>query len=110
MPAPIPLAGRLIGRHTGNDRALRGEVVHVPAENRPAGPAENAYVYVEVGPSGTRRARYISWINLYDIEHANRFQAGCWSTIEPSESYRKPVAWLPFGWNDLELPSVADPR
>lgn len=105
------IVGRLIGRHGVNSRRPIGEIVQITQRGRSLHPAENSFVYVDVSNSGSSRARYISWINLYDIEFANRVEPNQWRTVEPSRPYyRTGVTWQPFGWEDKELPSVADRR
>jgi hypothetical protein len=71
--------------------------------------AEAAFVYVEdCNHSGRLRARYVPWVNIFDIEHAGLVQGGCWSTVEPTENFLRKVEWLPYGWGGQPLPSVAD--
>ncbi len=80
--------------------------MRVTVEGRPAGPAENALIYVDHrrGPS----ARYISWINLYDIDHAARLEPKCWELVEPHKKHSVDVQWLPYGWGGEKMPSIAD--
>jgi hypothetical protein len=83
-----------------------GLVVHV-AHTHPAGPAENAFIYVDLS-SEEPRARYVSWINLFDIEYAGRVQDGTWRVNENAPLFEKEVSWIPFGWGGEPLPSIAD--
>lgn len=101
----IELKGNLIGTRTHHGEIV-GEVIYIKTPFDESGPAENAFVYVERG----KRARYVSWINLYDIEHAGRRQSNQWKTVEPGQLYHKKVEWLPYGWGGDSLPSVADPE
>jgi hypothetical protein len=102
------IAGFLLGRHMSPEGEASGEIVQVTSAARPAGPAENAFVYVDFKGGPTPRARYISWINLYDIENADRREPGRWALVEPRERREIEAEWLPFGWSGPRLPSIAD--
>jgi hypothetical protein len=102
------ISGTLLGTHVDQRGTLCGEIVQVVDEGRPRGPAENAFIYIDrTNPAGPR-ARYLSWINLYDIENAGRRQPGKWRLVQPRRSYAVQVTWLPFGWGAPAFPSVAD--
>src|SRR5258706_8336992 len=104
----IRLRGSLIGTRLDPVRRLAvGEIVHID-RSVGAEPAENAFLYVELDSNRVRRARYIAWINLYDIEHAAIVQPGCWELVEPSQPYDRLSQWVPYGWGGDKLPSVAD--
>lgn len=104
----ISLRGELLGvRLDGTTGGTAGEVVRVVTDHRPAGPAGNAMVFVEVGPD-SRTARYLSWINYYDLDYTAGHQQG-WQVIEPAVPYQEVVAWHPFGWDGaLRVPCVGD--
>jgi hypothetical protein len=104
---PIELIGRLWGQHIDRSGTIIGEIVHVSSQVASGGPAENAFVYVELLPDKKRRARYISWIDYFDIEHANRKQPGNWRVVEPQETATRSVDWHPYGWGGPLLPNVA---
>jgi len=104
----ICIEGRLLGRHTDATGGVRGEIIHVVEEGRPHGPAENAFVYLDLSSSAGPRARYLAWINLYDIETAGRRQRGEWRLAEVSNERRVDARWIPFGWGAPPFPSVAD--
>jgi hypothetical protein len=104
---PIELIGRLWGQHVDRAGTIVGEIVHVMSGDESVGPAENAFVYVELLPNQKGRARYISWINYYDIEYANRKEPGNWRVIEPQEATARIVDWYPYGWSGPLLPNVA---
>lgn len=104
----IRVKGSLVGRRLDPVHNLVvGEIVHIDGSVGSA-PAENAFLYVEIDPNRGRRARYIAWINLYDIEHAAIVQPGCWALVEPSQMYDLVSQWEPYGWGGDKLPSVAD--
>jgi hypothetical protein len=103
------ISGNLIGQNiTPDDGRVVGLIVHVESDFYPDGPAENAYVYIDTTNLKALRAQYISWINLYDIENAAKREAGCWRLVEPNTSYNQIINWIPYGWGDLGIPSVAD--
>ena len=87
--------------------SITGEIVHIEGDS-PGGPAENAFIYVELRANRPRRGRYIAWINLYDIEHAGLAYPGCWQLVEPAKHYDEILRWSPYGWGGQRLPSVAD--
>jgi len=101
------LTGELWGQHISDAGEITGEVIRVSPASAPDGPAENAFVYVELNSERHARGRYISWINYYDIEHAARQQAGRWKTVEPSQACVRRIEWHPYGWGGALLPSVA---
>jgi hypothetical protein len=106
--AHAEITGELLGRRIEPGSSdLLAEVVHVTAEI-PNGPAENAFVFIE--RSGTEpRARYISWINYYDLDYVHEHQPDSWALVEPSEPYQLDARWEPFGWPDaLTVPTVGD--
>jgi hypothetical protein len=104
----VSFEGKLLGRHTDAAGRIRGEIIHVMEEGRPRGPAENAFVYLDLSAQAGPRARYLSWINLYDIETAARRQPGEWHLIEGTNERRVDACWIPFGWGAPPFPSVAD--
>lgn len=85
-----------------------GEVIRVTCEARPNGPAYNAFLYIEPAHDERKRGRYISWINLYDIEVASARQNGTWSIVEPHEPLTVTIEWHPYGWGGDSLPNIAD--
>jgi hypothetical protein len=102
------LYGQVIGRHFDSGRKLAlGRVIHVGRQHASEGPAENAFLYVEERHGAMPRARYISWINLYDIEFAATQNQGDWSLVQPPERFKTRVEWCPFGWDGKPLPNVA---
>jgi len=103
------LAGLTIGLHRSSAGEIVGKVLHVSDCRTPNGPAENAYVYVELtgeGPSAGR-CRYLSWVNLFDIEVADRREPGRWALNTPSTAETLQVEWRPFGWDGPIFPNVA---
>jgi hypothetical protein len=106
--ASVTISGNLLGRHVDRDGVVRGEIIQVTGESRPAGPAENAFVYVDKSEASGPRARYLSWVNLYDIEHAGRQQPGAWQVVEPHPACKVETCWLPYGWAGPQFPNVAD--
>jgi hypothetical protein len=106
--AEQPVAGTTLGLRHSHSGWIEGKIVHVPNCRSPAGPAENAFVFVEIDGSRSTRARYLTWINLYDIEHAGNIQPARWSLCEPPEPFEGDVEWMPLGWGDDPFPSVAD--
>jgi hypothetical protein len=104
----VLIDGNLLGLHVDQHGAVFGEVVQILDEARPQGPAESAFVYIDKTDSAGPRARYLSWINLYDIENASRRQPGQWQLVEPLRRHAARARWLPFGWGAPAFPSVAD--
>ena len=105
----VEIVGELYGHRVDDTTGqARADIVHVTEGARPDAPAENAFVLVEhLGP--LLRARYISWINYYDLDYVIERQPRRWSSVEPPEAYRELVAWIPFGWPDmLAVPTVGD--
>jgi hypothetical protein len=100
------IRGDMIGAR-GYDRNAFGYaiVIVTKSDETPEGPASNAFVIIDYNYDPPR-ARYISWINLFDIEYAARFDSR-WRTVEPSEAACERVRWLPYGWSGEALPSVA---
>jgi hypothetical protein len=107
LNAQALVAGATLGFHHDDAERVDGKIVHVETCRDPAGPAENAYVFVDLRGPGAARARYLTWINLYDIEHAGCAQPGRWSLCEPPQYFEEEVRWLPLGWGE-PFPSVAD--
>jgi hypothetical protein len=104
----IQVAGRLMGRRLAPDGRPGAEIVHVQRDQRPEGPAENSFVLVEID-STPARARYVSWINYYDLEYAARRESPAWELVEPWHDYRRDVAWHPFGWpGAAAVPTIGD--
>ncbi len=105
----LEISGERIGLRRIGREGLVGEIIRVSCESRPSGPAENAFVYIEYCSSEYKRGRYVSWINLYDIEAAAERQGGTWSIVEPHQPASVLADWYPYGWGGEALPSVADP-
>jgi|SRR5579862_2363271 len=104
----ISIKGELVGYRKSQNGVVVSEIVHVTTEGRPHGPAENAFVEVEVG-GGMRRARYLSWINYFDIEYALGREAGRWALVEPARGYSETLQWMPFGWQGFQrVPTIGD--
>src|SRR4051794_23484853 len=103
----VSITGELWGRHFSETGEVIGEVIHVLQSFGPNDPAANAFVYAELTLSRAARARYVSWINYYDIEHAGRNQSGRWKIAEPAESWVRKAEWYPYGWDGPILPNVA---
>jgi hypothetical protein len=82
-----------------------GVIIRTEDQNGSSTPAYNSFVLIELGSSA--RARYLPWVNLFDIEHAAKCEPGRWSLVEPTEVFAAEVLWLPFGWGSDPLPSVA---
>jgi hypothetical protein len=76
-------------------------------EQRPHGPAENAFLFIEPIGDG-RRGRYLSWINYFDIEYAAHAETGAWRVVEPARPYDRELAWVPFGWSSPAVPTIGD--
>ncbi|SRR5579859_4879177 len=106
-PVPVKLVGELWGVHLAQTGTVIGQIVHVLPSSAPDGPAENSFVFVELRANQPARARYISWINYYDIEHAGRQQSGRWKSIEPPQSIEILAEWIQYGWGGQVLPNVA---
>ena len=88
--------------------AIEAEIVHIEHSHEPTGPAENAFILVEISRDPPR-ARYLSWINYFDLEYAAHREVGAWALVEPSEAYRKDVAWWPYGWSGARsVPTIGD--
>lgn len=107
----ITVKGVLLGERISSDKKVIGSVVHVIKDqySNGNGPAENAYIYVDSEDStNLPKARYISWINLYDIENAEKHDDDRWILVEPRESFKQKLNWMPYGWGAPHLPSVAD--
>ena len=103
----MEIRGELWGRRAADGKGGRpGEIVRIATEHRPDGPAENAWLLIDYTPDGARRARYVSWINYYDIEFANQEEPGRWETVEPPQPYETNARWQPFGWSE-PLPNTA---
>jgi hypothetical protein len=102
------IKGAVLGeRYLSGDKEQKiGIVLHVDHAYS-AGPAENAFLYVDLSSEETR-ARYISWINLFDIEYAGKLQDGSWHVNETAPSFEEVVTWIPYGWCGEPLPCVAD--
>lgn len=107
----VPVKGRVVGHHIWPEtKEVRAEVVHVAQELCPHGPAENAFLYIEIRKEGNRWGRYMAWINLYDVEHAAKKDEGAWLLVEPQTKFDHEIHWRPYGWGGPPLPSVADSR
>lgn len=103
-----PIEGLAVGQHHSVAGEIDGLVVHVQQECSNAGPAANAFVYIDLSAGTPVQARYLAWVNLYDIEHAGLCQVGRWSLCEPPRRELRDVEWRPFGWGAAPFPSVAD--
>jgi hypothetical protein len=106
MVRHFKLVGKIVGMRLGSDSQPISYVVHNRIPSEPSGPAENAFLLIDIVVR-PKRARYISWINLFDIENAARHQQG-WLVVDPPLDFRQSVQWLPYGWGDQPLPSVAN--
>lgn len=102
------LTGRLVGSRLGRTGLTDGAVLHLNGTRQPGEPAENAFVFVDLSNYHQARARYLAWVNLFDIEHAAAQELGRWSLAEPSHDAAFEVEWRPFGWGGPPFPSVAD--
>lgn len=90
----IMLRGMLMG-----ERPLPGggkrEILSIVEEQRPHGPADGSMVSVVT--TGDRRvARYVSWINYYELDEISRMEPGLWRLVEPPAAYEAVVEWHPF--------------
>lgn len=103
----LKLDGRLIGRRVDSSCKPTVLIVHNINSAGSRGPAENAFVMVDTTTSRFL-ARYISWINLFDIENAARCEDG-WELVEPPMTFKRNVDWFPYGWGGPPVPSVAKP-
>ena len=56
---PVRVVGELMGQHLKPKAAdaVYEEVVKIPTNHQPEGPAENSFIIVEVSHSGQRKAR-----------------------------------------------------
>ena len=110
MANPIRVRGKLMGVRlagTTNNEVI-GEVVQIPVEMRPHGPAENSFILAEASGQ-PRRARYLSWINYFDLEYAIHRECGKWQLIEPAREYDELLSWMPFGWpGAIGVPVIGD--
>lgn len=103
-PASAQIHGHLLGhRMAGDGGEVLADIVHI---TEPGEPAENAIVMVERdGP----RARYLSWINYYDLDYVIAHEPSRWRLVEPAEPYQIEAQWAPFGWaGALPAPTVGD--
>jgi hypothetical protein len=103
----VDLVGKLWGQRIDRAGNIVGEIIHISSQQALDGPAENAFVYIELESDHKGRARYVSWINYYDIEYADRLEPGGWRVIEPPDSAQRSVDWHPYGWGGALLPNVA---
>ena len=104
----VSVLGKLLGhRVSPKDKSIIGMVVQIMQDYSFDGPAENAYIYIDTVDKKAPRARYISWINLFDIENAAKCEPGCWSLVEPSTKFNQSIEWIPYGWNE-SIPSIVD--
>jgi len=108
MTDSVSIRGELVGYRKSREGVVVSEVVHITSESRPLGPAQNAFVEIEVR-GGTRRGRYLSWINYFDIEYALSREAGRWELVEPARNYSEMLSWMPFGWEGFQrVPTIGD--
>jgi hypothetical protein len=105
----ICVHGELVGqRLSAKTGQVIAEVVHVTSEQRPEGPAENAFLLVEIGEVG-RNGRYISWINYFDLDYASAKERNSWRLVEPAREYTQNLFWMPFGWPGANrVPTIGD--
>lgn len=103
----VAIRGHLHGRRLDEDTgAPLADVVHVTARDAAEGPAENAFVFVERASSC---ARYVSWINYYDLDYVVAHEPRRWQIVEPAEPFEVQARWAPFGWaGALPAPTVGD--
>lgn len=94
----------ILGRYSTAVR--EATVARCLLEGRPVGPAVDAYVYIEKSAPDQWRARYLSWVNLFDVEHASTIEPGAWElAVQVEDEF---VAdWYPYGWGGELLPNVA---
>jgi hypothetical protein len=106
----IKVSGGIVGVRISPEVSsqITGLIMHIKAAHDP-GPAENAFIFLETN-ADIPQARYISWINLYDIEHAKKRQGGTWKVKEDPVPFDQEVYWKPYGWGGEALPSVADTK
>jgi hypothetical protein len=108
MTVYVSIRGELVGYRKSEKGVVVSEIVHITTEARPVGPADNAFVEVELGGQ-IRRGRYLSWINYFDIEYARSREVGQWQIVEPPQEYSEKLQWLPFGWDGLQpVPTIGD--
>lgn len=99
--------GQLLGRRLDDLGKSKAEIIQVTSPNE-GGPAAMALILVE-SRSAVRRGRYISWINYFDVEYAQRLEPEEWVLVEPSQSVKRRIDWHPFGWPDAErVPVIGD--
>jgi hypothetical protein len=105
----IRISGYLIGRRLNPDSGdTVAEIVHIKQSHKPKGPAENAFIMIETGHY-VPRARYISWINYFDLEYASHREVGAWELVEPAKSYQRDLTWYPYGWPEAKtVPTIGD--
>jgi hypothetical protein len=103
--AEVEIQGRLLGHRLDREGQPLADIVHITGPNG-SGPAENAMVMVE---TDGQRARYLSWINYYDLDYVIANEPSRWRIVEPSKLYRAEASWEPFGWEGaLSAPTVGD--
>jgi hypothetical protein len=95
VPDEIHLRAEQMGIRA--DGADVRDVVRVPTECRPEGPAENSFVEVRHLDGDRRVARYLSWIGYGDLDDAEAAEPGKWQLVEPPAPYEARVDWVPFG-------------
>jgi len=94
----IKVLGELMGRRVNpTSPQVYEEVVRVTVENGSECPAENSMILIQNFLSGTKRARYLSWIGYADLDEASIAEPRVWHLIEPAVSYEAEIEWLPFG-------------
>jgi hypothetical protein len=95
----VRVQGLIKGQRIDPERGkVLGEIVHVSSENGANGPAANSFILIETSKDGERKARYLSWINYYDIDYLSIQEFGLWRVIEPADHYNGEVEWHPYGW------------
>jgi hypothetical protein len=105
----VNITGVLVGRRLDPRNGSRlADIVHIDRPPAGTAPAENAFVLVETNGNAPR-ARYISWINYFDIEYAARRESGEWILVEPGKRYHRRAKWHPYGWERTAgVPTIGD--
>jgi hypothetical protein len=101
------IRGVAVGRRVSNFGDVDGVVLHLQGACGGGEIAENAFVFVDLSWEGHARARYLSWVNLHDIEHAALREPGRWALSQPAVTEVHSADWRPFGWGAPPFPNVA---
>jgi hypothetical protein len=92
------IQGKLLGHrlHSHEKDFIHSDIVHIPLEGRPLGPAENAIVEVKHF-KGRKEASYIPWVGYFDLDREKKSAPSHWRIVEPALDYDgSNITWMPF--------------